>query len=53
MWNDKINTKIQLNVYDAFQNGRLSPVYVNYDGSPAGYRIVDSSRWQLSAKFDF
>jgi hypothetical protein len=50
---DKVRTKIQLNVTDMFQNGRLSPVFVNYDGSPTGYRIVDSRRWQLSAKFEF
>jgi hypothetical protein len=53
LWNDKVRTKIQLNVTDMFQNGRLSPVFVNYDGSPTGYRIVDSRRWQLSAKFEF
>lgn len=53
MWSDKIRTKIQLNVQDATEGGRLAPVYVNFDGTPAAYRIIDSRRWTLSAKFDF
>lgn len=53
MWGDRIRTKVQLNVSDIFQGGRLVPVFVNFDGTPAGYRIVDSRRWTLSAKFEF
>lgn len=53
MFNDKIRTKVQLNVRDAFENGGIVPVYVNWDGQVAGYRIVDSRQWTLSAKFDF
>jgi hypothetical protein len=53
LWSDRVRTKLQLNVTDAFQDGRLVPVFVNFDGTAAGYRIVDSRRWQLSAKFEF
>jgi len=53
MWGDKIHTKVQLNVTDAFQDGHLVPVFVNFDGTPAAFRIIDSRRWELSAKFEF
>jgi len=53
MWSDKIRTKIQFNVTDALENGRLAPVFANYDGTPVAFRIVDERRWQLSAKFEF
>lgn len=53
MWGDKVRTKIQFNVVDAFQDGRLVPVFINFDGTPTGYRIVDSRRMTLSAKFEF
>lgn len=53
IWSDKVHTKLQFNVTDAFQDGRLVPVFINFDGTPAAYRIIDSRRWQLSAKFEF
>ena len=50
---DKVRMKLQLNVADAFQNGGLEPVAVNYDGSVYAYRIVDSRQFMLTATFDF
>jgi outer membrane receptor protein involved in Fe transport len=49
---DKISTKIQLNIQDAFENGRLQAVAVNPDGRPYAYRIVDPRRFVLSMSFD-
>ncbi len=53
IWNDKVRMKLQLNVADAFQDGELMPVAVNYDGSPSAYRIIDSRQFILTATFDF
>lgn len=53
VFSDKVRTKVQLNVRDAFESGGIVPVYVNWDGQVAGYRIVDSRQITLSAKFDF
>lgn len=50
---DKVRTKVQLNVRDAFETGGLEPISVNPDGSPAGLRIVEPRQWFLSATFDF
>ncbi len=49
----KVNMKVQLNVYDVFEDGGLKTIGVNWDGSPYAYRIVDSRKFILSTTFDF
>ncbi|MBI5766769.1 MAG: TonB-dependent receptor plug domain-containing protein [Verrucomicrobia bacterium] len=50
--NDKIRTRLQLNVRNAFEAGRLQAVAVNPDGSPYLYRIIDPRQFILTATFD-
>lgn len=49
---DKVRTKLQLNIQDVFENGRLQAIAVNPDGKPYAFRIVDPRRFVLSASFD-
>jgi hypothetical protein len=53
VFNDKVRMKLQLNVVNAFENGGLQTVAVNYDGSPYAFRIVDPRQFILTAGFDF
>jgi hypothetical protein len=53
IFDDKVRMKLQLNVNDAFEDGGLRVVGVNYDASPASYRIIDSRQFILTASFDF
>lgn len=53
IWTDKLTWTIQLNVENVMENGHLQTVAVNYDGSPYGYRIVDSRRFVLTSTFEF
>ena len=48
----KVMTKVQLNVRNVFENGRLQPVAVNPDGVPYAYRIVDPRQFIISASFE-
>jgi hypothetical protein len=50
---DQVGMKIQLNVSNVFEGGRLRPVGVNYDGSPYAFRIIDPRQFVLTATFDF
>ncbi|MSU23872.1 MAG: hypothetical protein EXS32_08625 [Opitutus sp.] len=52
LYGDKIRTKLQLNIQDAFENGRLQAIAINPDGKPYAYRIVDPRRFVLSMAFD-
>ncbi len=52
-WNDRINCKLQFNVADLTSNGYLLPVTFNFDGTPAGERIIPPRTYTLSAKFSF
>jgi hypothetical protein len=52
LFKDKVRTRIQLNVKNIFENGRLQTVAVNPDGSPYAFRIIDPRQFILSAKFD-
>ena len=52
VWND-VRMTLQLNVENVAEDGRLQTVAVNYDGSPYGYRIIDSRKFTLTATFDF
>ncbi len=49
---NKIRARIQLNVRNVFEDGRLQAVAVNPDGSPFAYRIVDPRQFILTTTFD-
>jgi len=49
---DKLRGKVQLNVRDAFEDGRLQRVAVNPDGSTFAYRIINPRQFILSTSFD-
>jgi hypothetical protein len=51
-FNDKVHCRLQLNVNNAFESGRLQTIAVNPDGSPYAYRIIDPRQFILSATFD-
>ncbi len=51
-YNDRIRARVQLNIKDVFEKGRLQPVAVNPDGSYFAYRIIDPRRVTLSTSFD-
>jgi hypothetical protein len=53
IFSDKVRMKLQLNVVNAFENGGLQTVAVNYDGTPYAFRIVDPRQFILTAGFDF
>lgn len=53
LWNGRVGMIVQLNVENVFEDGHLQPVAVNYDGTPYGYRIIDSRRFILTTTFDF
>ncbi len=53
IWRDKIAMTVQLNVENLFEDGHLQVVAVNYDGSPYGYRIIDSRKFTLTSTFQF
>ena len=51
IYGDKIGLKIQLNINNVNESGRLEPLTVNFDGSPWGYRIVDPRQFVLTTTF--
>ena len=51
-YGEKIRARVQLNLKDVFEKGRLQPVGVNPDGSYYAYRIIDPRRLTLSTSFD-
>lgn len=53
LFGDKIGSRIQLNVRDAFSRPSLRAVAVNPDGMPNAYRIVDGPQYILTTTFDF
>jgi hypothetical protein len=52
LFGDKVRTRVQLNVKDAFESGRLQKVAVNPDGSAFAYRIINPRQFILSMAFD-
>ena len=52
IFNDRVRGRVQLNVRNIFENGRLQPVAVNPDGRPFAYRIIDPRQFILSTSFD-
>jgi hypothetical protein len=53
IWHGRVGMIIQLNVENVFEDGHLQVVAVNLDGSPYGYRIIDSRKFTLTTTFDF
>ncbi len=53
IWKDKVGLKLQLNIVNAFEDGGLRVVGVNYDGSPNAYRIIDPRQFIFTANFEF
>jgi Outer membrane receptor for ferric coprogen and ferric-rhodotorulic acid len=51
--NDKVRGRVQLNVRDIFESGRLQPIAVNPDGAAYAFRIVDPRQFILSTNFEF
>lgn len=52
LFKDRVRARVQLNVRDALENGRLQKVAVNPDGSTYAYRIIDPRQFILSTSFD-
>lgn len=52
LWGDKIRAKMQLNIKDVMEDGRLQAVGVNPDGQPYAYRIINPRQFILSTSFD-
>jgi hypothetical protein len=51
LFQDKIRARLQLNVRNVFEDGRLQPIAVNPDGTPWAFRIIDPRQFILSATF--
>ena len=47
-----IRARVQLNVRNIFERGRLQAVAVNPDGQPYAYRIIDPRQFILTTTFD-
>jgi hypothetical protein len=52
LFNDKVRARVQLNVNNVFEDGKLKPVSVNPDGTPWAFRIIDPRQFILSVTFD-
>jgi len=53
IYGDKVGWKIQLNINNATEGGRLLPTAVNFDGTPWSYRIIDPRQFVLTSTFTF
>lgn len=49
---DRVRGRVQLNIRDAFEGGRLQTVAVNPDGSPYAFRIIDPRQFILTTTFE-
>ena len=52
MFGDKVRGRVQLNIRDAFESGRLQKVAVNPNGSAYAVRIIDPRQFILTTTFD-
>lgn len=52
LFGDRVRCRLQFNVRNVFEKGRLQAVGVNPDGTPYAFRIVDPRQFILSANFD-
>ncbi|MDR0902614.1 MAG: TonB-dependent receptor plug domain-containing protein [Opitutaceae bacterium] len=48
-----VRARLQLNVRDVFESGRLRPIAVNPDGQYSIYSIIDPRQFIFTAAFDF
>lgn len=53
LFGEKVNVTFQINVYDLTESGKIQPINFNWDGSPAGYRIIDPRKFAFTTTFDF
>lgn len=53
VFGDKIGWRLQLNINNVLESGRLLPTAVNFDGKPWSYRIIDPRQFVLSSTFTF
>jgi len=53
LYQNKVQMRIQLNIRDALENGKLQPVAYNLDGSAFAYRIIDPRQFYVSTAFEF
>ena len=53
VFSDKIGWKLQLNINNVTESGRLLPTAVNFDGKPWAYRIIDPRQFVLTSTFTF
>ena len=51
IWRDKINLRVQLNVRNVFEDGRLQPVGALPNGVPHSFRIIDPRTFILTTTF--
>ncbi len=49
----RMGLKVQVNVNNVLENGRLMPTQVNFDGTPWAFRIIDPRQVILSATLTF
>ena len=52
LFHDKVRAKVQLNVVNATESGRLQMIGVNPDGRGYAYRLVDPRKFILSTSFE-
>ena len=53
LWKDRIRARVQLNVQNVQENGRLQATAINPDGQPYNFRIVNPRKFVLTTTFDF
>jgi hypothetical protein len=49
---NKVRARLQLNIKNVLEDGRLQPIAYNPDGQAWNYRIIDPRQFILSATFD-
>ncbi|MGH7956852.1 MAG: hypothetical protein ACREH8_07550, partial [Opitutaceae bacterium] len=52
LFKNKVGARLQFNVRNVFEGGRLQTIAVNPDGQAYGFRIIDPRQFILSATFD-
>jgi hypothetical protein len=53
IFKDRVGWKLQLNIENVTEGGRLMPTQVNFDGTPWAFRIIDSRKFTLTSTFNF
>jgi outer membrane receptor protein involved in Fe transport len=52
LFGDKVRAKLQLNIVNATESGRLQTIGVNPDGQGYAFRIIDPRKFVLSTSFE-